>query len=145
MTRLVTPGLWLFAGLNLALAVWMAADPRSFYDTIADFGPYNPHDLRDVATWQAAAGLALAGAARWPAWRVPVLAFVAVQSGLHTVNHLADVGAAATTAMGVFDVASLALATAALCALLAASAGTAAGPRRTALRPRPGRAAEVGR
>ena len=39
MTRLVTPGLWLFAGLNLALAVWMAADPRSFYDTLADFGP----------------------------------------------------------------------------------------------------------
>jgi hypothetical protein len=47
-------------------------------------------------------------------WRVPVLAFATLQFALHSINHLADIGAAHPSWLGPFDFISLALATVAL-------------------------------
>lgn len=107
-----------FGVTQLALGGWMLLAPRSFYDVLADFGPYDGHLLRDNATWYLALGAALLLAARRPAWRAPVLALALLQYALHALNHLADVTDARTALMGVFDVVSLALTAAALVVLL---------------------------
>ena len=69
----------------------MAVSPHSFYDSIGAFDSYNPHYLRDVASFSAALGPA------WP-WRSRDLpggcrcfAVSTLQYGLHSVNHLVDI------------------------------------------------------
>ena len=114
MTRYATPVLIAFAVLQLLQGIWMVADPRSFYDQVAAFGPYNAHGLRDMATMNLALGAVLLASVAMPALRVGALAVAAVQFGLHTVNHAVDIGLARTTAMGVFDLVSLAAITAVL-------------------------------
>ena len=114
MTRYATPVLVAFAVLQLLQGIWMVVDPRSFYDQVAAFGPYNPHGLRDMATMNLALGAVLLVAVAVPALRVGALAVAAAQFGLHTINHAVDVGLARTTAMGVFDLVSLAAITAVL-------------------------------
>ncbi len=66
--------------------------PRSFYDEVGTFPPFNAHYLRDLATWYVAFGVALLLAARRPAWQVPLLVLVVLQYALHVVNHLIDIG-----------------------------------------------------
>ncbi len=89
---------------------WSSA-PGSFFSQVGPFGVRNDHYLRDVATWSFALGvLALLAAAR-PAWRLPVLALAAVQSGLHAVNHVVDAGDADPSWIGAFDAVSLGLLT----------------------------------
>lgn len=85
--------LLLFALYHAALAVWMAADPHSFYASFGDFGSFNAHYLRDLATYEAAVAVWFAVAMRRAGWRLPVLGIATVQFALHSVNHLADIGA----------------------------------------------------
>jgi hypothetical protein len=66
--------------------------PAGFYDALAPYPPENDHILRDVGTWQIALGIAAAVAAWRPSWRVPMLAILTVQYGLHSISHLIDVG-----------------------------------------------------
>ena len=54
--------------------------------------PADHHFLRDLATFQAGIGIALLAAVGRPSWRVPILFAALVQSALHTVNHLFDIG-----------------------------------------------------
>jgi len=126
MRRYLAPVLASLGSLQLAQGIWMGVAPRSFYDVLADFGPYDAHLLRDLATWSVALGAVLIVAARRPAWRVPVLVFAALQFGLHPLNHLVDVGAARTTLMGVFDLVSLLVIAAQLVVLVVLSASSPA-------------------
>jgi hypothetical protein len=107
--RVMAPALAVLAVSQLALAVWMVADPGSFFDNVGGFGARNDHYLRDVATFEAALGVCAAIAARRAAWRVPVLAFAAVQFTLHAVNHIADAHAAVASTSGWADAIELAL------------------------------------
>jgi len=116
---LLEGGLLVFAAYHLALAVWMALSPRSFFTAVGPFGVRNDHYIRDTATFEAALGVGLAVAVRRPAWRVPLLAVLAVQFALHSVNHLVDIGAAHPAWTGYVDFASLAASTALLLWLLA--------------------------
>jgi hypothetical protein len=102
---------------QLGLGLWMAVAPSTFYDALANFGPENAHDLRDVATFYLALGVVLLVAARRPSWRVPTLAFAGLQYGLHTINHLIDIGDSDPGWVGVFDFVSLGLFAAVLWAL----------------------------
>jgi hypothetical protein len=77
---------------QIAVGAWLAIGPDSFVDEIAGFGPADHHFLRDIASFQAGIGIALLAAIARPSWRVPVLFAAFVQSGLHTVNHLFDIG-----------------------------------------------------
>jgi hypothetical protein len=105
----VAAGVWALAGVQLAIGLSQAVAPGRFYDAIANFGARSDHTLRDVASYYLASAIALAVAARRPAWRAPVLAVVGLQFALHALNHLLDVGNAHPSWVGPFDLASLAV------------------------------------
>jgi hypothetical protein len=107
----VTAGLIAFAAIQLGLALWMAASPHTFYKNVGPFGAYNPHYIRDVASFYGAIGIGLLIAIGRPGWRVPVLALTSVQYALHSVNHLVDIGKAHPAWNGYFNFFSLAAAT----------------------------------
>lgn len=113
--------------VQLALGVWMAAAPRSFFDVIGGFGAFNGHYVRDVSTFYLALGIALVLAWRRPAWRVPVLWVAVLEYGFHVVNHLVDVGDASPSWVGPFDAVTLALGAGAFAALLGAMRRRTAG------------------
>ena len=106
---LLRAGLAAFALYHALLAVTMAVAPHAFFSTIGAFGVRNDHFIRDLATYAAAVAVGLGLAVGRPAWRPPLLAVLTVQFALHALNHLVDVGAAATPATGVFDLLSLSL------------------------------------
>jgi hypothetical protein len=91
--RLALTSLVLLAGAgHLALGLMMALAPRSFYEQIGAYPPFNDHYVRDVATFYVALGAVLLVAAGRRRWQVPLLAFATLQYGLHVLNHLLDVG-----------------------------------------------------
>jgi hypothetical protein len=102
-------GLLAVAGVQLVTGLALALTPGAFYDAIADFGPRNEHDLRDMAAFYLASAVVLAIAAGRPSWRAPALALVGLQFGLHALNHLLDVGNADPGWIGPFDLATLVL------------------------------------
>lgn len=76
--------------LVLGLLLWLT--PGFFYDEIGPYPPRNDHYMADVATFYLALGaVALASVSR-ERWRVPVLTLALVQYGLHSLNHLIDIG-----------------------------------------------------
>jgi hypothetical protein len=77
---------------QIAIGLWLAIDPDSFVDTLADFGPADSHFLRDLATFQLGIGIALLAAVPRRSWRAPVLFAALAQTALHTINHLVDIG-----------------------------------------------------
>jgi hypothetical protein len=115
------------AAVQLFIGAFMAIAPGSFVDAVAPFGGADSHFIRDLATFQLATGIALLLSVSRPSWRVPVLAFAAIQGVLHTINHLADIGGTDPGWLGPFDFLSLGLLTAATAYVLAAAA--AAGRR----------------
>ncbi len=115
---IVQVGLAAFGLVSLALAAMLAFAPHAFFEDIGPYGAQNDHYMRDLATFYAALGAACAIAWRRPSWRTPVLGCMALQYGLHTLNHLADIGKAHTHWLGPANFASLAIATGALLWLL---------------------------
>ena len=107
--RAMAPALAVLAFSQLVLAVWMVADPASFFDHVGGFGARNDHYLRDVATFEAALGVCAAVAVRRPSWRVAVLAFATVQFALHAINHIADAHAAVASTSGWADAIEIAV------------------------------------
>jgi hypothetical protein len=107
----VVVGLVAFAGVQAALAIFMAAAPHAFYTAIGPFGARNDHYVRDVASYNAALAAGLVIAIRHTSWRVPVFAILTVQFALHSVNHLIDISSADPGWIGYFDFFALAAAT----------------------------------
>jgi hypothetical protein len=91
------------------ILLWAA--PGFFYDNIGPFGPRNTHYMGDVATFYLALAAAQLGAAQRPSWRVPVIALTLLQSALHAINHLIDIGEADPGWLGPFDFFALLAAT----------------------------------
>ena len=96
---------------QLTLGVLLAVAPGFFFDTIADYGTQNDHYLRDISTFYLAFGVVLLAALERVSWRVPLLAFGALQYGLHTLNHLLDIGEADPGWLGPFNFIALLLLT----------------------------------
>jgi hypothetical protein len=107
----VTVGLIAFAVIQIGLALFMAVSPHAFYTAVGPFGAFNPHYIRDVASFYGAIGIGLVIAVNRRLWRVPVLALTTIQYALHSVNHLIDIGNARPAWNGYFDFFSLAAAT----------------------------------
>jgi len=107
-------GLVVFAAVNLVIAALLAFAPHLFFEDVGPYGVRNDHYMRDVATFYAALGVALGVAYARAPWRVPILFLAALQSGLHAINHLADIGNAETQWLGPANFVSLVLATALL-------------------------------
>ena len=107
--RLMKPGLAVLALSQLLLAVWMVADPGSFFDNVGAFGPRNDHYIRDVATWEVALAVCAGIAVVRESWRVPILTFAVVQFAFHAINHIADAGDAHASTSGWGDAIELAI------------------------------------
>jgi hypothetical protein len=73
------PGLWAFFG------------PRSFYDQLATFEPYNEHFIHDLGAFQVGIGVALA-VALWRRTDALLAAFAGAGAGsaFHTAAHFMD-------------------------------------------------------
>jgi hypothetical protein len=81
-----------FAAGQIALGLLLWLTPGFFYDEIGPYPPRNDHYMADLATFYLALGaVALASVSR-ERWRVPVLTLALVQYGLHSLNHLIDIG-----------------------------------------------------
>jgi uncharacterized membrane protein len=107
----VVAGLLAFAAYHFTIAGLMTFTPHTFFTDIGPFGAQNDHYLRDTATFNAAFGATLLIAYWRVSWRTPVLFCVALQFALHSINHLADIGAAHPHWLGPADFAALALST----------------------------------
>ena len=104
--------LFLLAGVQLFLGLFLVIAPGTFEDKLANYGSgADDHFLRDVGTFYLAMGTALLLAVRRPSWRVPVLFLVTLQYALHTVNHLIDIGNTDPGWLGPFNFLSLLLLT----------------------------------
>ena len=106
---------------QLLLGAFMALAPGAFYDSLGKFPPRNDHYIKDVSTFYIALGVVLFVSVRRRSWRTPVLVFAALEYAIHAINHLVDVGDAASDFTGWFDFFSIAL-TALLFAALASFA-----------------------
>jgi hypothetical protein len=104
--------LFLLAGVQLFLGLFLVIAPGTFVDKLANYGSgADDHFLRDVGTFYLAMGAALQLAVRRPSWRVPVLFLVTLQYALHTINHLIDIGNTDPGWLGPFNFLSLLLLT----------------------------------
>jgi hypothetical protein len=79
------------AALNfLILGAWAFLAPRSFYDNVATFEPYNLHLLHDVGAFQLAIGASLLAALLWSDGLTVALAGAAVGAVAHDISHFMD-------------------------------------------------------
>ena len=96
MQKLDTFG-WIFLVLGagmLANAVWMLAGPMHWYTElpaeVPDFGPFNPHFVRDIGCAFATVGIALGWAAFSPRFRLPLVGVSACFLTGHALVHVYD-------------------------------------------------------
>jgi hypothetical protein len=103
--------LTVFAAVQVLTGALLWLTPGFFHDEIGPYGSRNDHYMGDLATWYLALGAAALVAVRRVGWRVPVLAMAFLQYGLHSLNHLIDVGEADPGWLGPANFVSLLLAT----------------------------------
>jgi hypothetical protein len=87
LTRVIAA---LVGAFLVVLGLWAFLGPRSFYDQIALFPPYNRHMLHDIGAFQAGLGVTLLLAVRWGDALGVALAGVASGSALHAASHWWD-------------------------------------------------------
>ena len=76
--------------VTAGLGLWAFAAPRSFYDQLATFPPYNRHLLHDVGAFQAGLGaMLILGVVMTNALAGALWGFT-VGSALHAVSHVVD-------------------------------------------------------
>lgn len=118
LRRLVVPTLAILGITQLAIGLWMACFPHSFYDSLGSFGTFNVHYINDAAAMNAGIGALLLAAARYEQLRAGAFFGGAFFFGFHAVNHWVDVNDAnGDLFVGLFDAVSL-TALAAQCAVL---------------------------
>jgi hypothetical protein len=115
-----------FAAVQVLTGALLWLVPGFFHDEIGPYGVRNDHYMGDLATWHLALGAAAVVAVRRTAWRVPVLALSVLQLGLHSLNHLIDVGEAEPEWLGPANFVALALATVLVALMLRSERGAAA-------------------
>jgi hypothetical protein len=74
----------------LILGAWAFLAPRSFYDNVATFEPYNLHLLHDLGAFQLAIGASLLAALLWTDGLTVALAGATVGAVVHDVSHFMD-------------------------------------------------------
>jgi hypothetical protein len=117
----VFAGLLLFALPSLFLGLLMAMAPGAFFELIGPYGVRNDHYIHDTASFQIALASLLLIAVRQPSWRVPALAANAIQWSLHALSHTLDIGEAAPSWIGYFDLFATIGGALLLCALTVAA------------------------
>jgi hypothetical protein len=86
--------LLLLAATSAANAIWMLANPASWYHdlpaAVPDTGPFNAHFVRDIGVAFVMLALAFAWAAFEPRWRKPLVGMATVFLAGHALLHLVD-------------------------------------------------------
>jgi hypothetical protein len=74
----------------VAFGGWAMIDPRSFFEAVATFEPYNQHFLQDIGAFQVGLGavLLLAGLSASPDGLTVALVGVGVAAALHAASHV---------------------------------------------------------
>lgn len=74
----------------IALGLWAMVDPRSFFEALATFEPYNQHFVQDIGAFQVGLGmvLLLAGVPVRADGLTVALVGVGVGAALHTASHI---------------------------------------------------------
>ncbi|MDQ4143357.1 MAG: hypothetical protein M3198_06370 [Actinomycetota bacterium] len=104
------------AGVMLvAFGAWAFFSPRSFFDTVATFEPYNRHFIHDIGSFQIGLGAVLLLSAYLRDALLVALSGVAVGSVFHFVSHLIDrdIGGKPASDLPLFAVLALVLVAAA--------------------------------
>lgn len=86
----VTPIIGIAALFNAGAGMWAFAGPRSFYDLIATYPPYNAHFIRDIGAFLLGLGAVLISALVWRDAAFVVLLGSTVAAGFHWASHLID-------------------------------------------------------
>jgi hypothetical protein len=90
----------------LGLGIWAFLAPRSFYEVVATFNPFNLHLFHDVGAFQIGIGAALLSALFWNDALFVALTGGTVGAVVHFVSHVMDrdLGGRSTDpwALGVF-------------------------------------------
>lgn len=74
----------------VVLGLWAFAAPRSFFDAVAVFEPYNQHFLRDIGAFQIGLGAVLLFGAYLRDALLVALSGVAVGAIFHAASHVID-------------------------------------------------------
>lgn len=103
-------------GLFVILGVWAFLAPRSFFDTLAVFPPYNAHFLHDIGGFQIGLGAVLLFALVFADSLRATLWGVAAGNFVHLVSHImdTDLGGNPATDIGFFALLTVVLVAAAL-------------------------------
>lgn len=107
----IAAGIGAFAFLPAGL--WAMVDPRSFFEQVAEFDPYNQHFLQDIGAFQLGLGAVLLIVALRS--RVDALAAALLGTGVggaaHAVSHVVghDLGGKPSTDIPMFTVIGLIL------------------------------------
>ena len=81
---------WLVAAFWLVSGLWAFLAPRSFFDTLATFPPYNEHLIHDIGAFSIGLGTVIVFAlVGMTAMRTALLG-VGVGSAVHVVSHIID-------------------------------------------------------
>lgn len=115
--------LLVFAAISVLVGLAMAFAPGTFFEEVAPYEPRSDHFIRDLATYSLASGAVFAVAAYVPSWRVPVLAFAALQYLLHAVNHLVDISDTDPESLGITNFVLIAIGAVVLGVLLSRTRG----------------------
>jgi hypothetical protein len=93
LRRAGPPVAWAVVAFWVVSGVWAFLAPRSFYDRLATFPPYNVHFIHDIGAFSIGLGVAIALAVamvgRWHPARSALVA-VGVGSILHLLSHVLD-------------------------------------------------------
>jgi hypothetical protein len=73
-----------------AFGIWAFASPRSFFDAVAVFEPYNAHFLRDIGAFQIGLGAVLLASLVWRDALLVALTGVGVGAVAHLAAHVLD-------------------------------------------------------
>lgn len=76
--------------LVIALGLWALIDPRSFYEQLATYPPYNHHLFHDVGAFQTGLGASLLLAAFMSDALLLGLTAGGVGAVLHAISHVID-------------------------------------------------------
>lgn len=97
----------------VTIGLWAMVDPRSFFDAVARFEPYNQHFLQDIGAFQVGLGVVLliAGVLARADGLSVALVGVGVAAALHAVAHVIgrDLGGAPERDIPVFAAMAVAL------------------------------------
>lgn len=75
---------------SVAIGLWAIVDPRSFFELIATYPPYNEHLLRDIGAFNVGLGAVLLLALAWSDALLVALTGVGVGAAAHALNHWFD-------------------------------------------------------